>query len=366
MPALQSKPSAASRFSWLRPRRDEPRSRYVGIDIGVDDVRVVDLGAQHSDVRGSQQRKNRSLRWLGCHRFELPIDPIQAPPGDWVDRVITTIIQRLPRSVDGNQNIAAISLPLPWVHYQVVTAAELDATRAQCDAMFSSSMFASRSHLAYWPLNSKPELEPDDPMLIVATAESAACEIADAISEVGFQVEQIVPRGVALINASSDLTGCDPECVVMLNQTGGMVAMNSPDGCGLCRLLTALPNNVQAESRASGLSLAGIRPWLSEIADEILATIRYARRSRSGSEMKPVFVCGDIAALEGVDELLATRIDASVARWRYAGKARPSPCQQIDAETDQATPDFAKDAEYAVALSLAHTAVQSVSGSVAK
>jgi hypothetical protein len=105
--------------------------------------------------------------------------------------------------------------------------------------------------------------------------------------------------------------------------------------------------------------LDAVRPWLADIATEIVATQRYARRSQVSQDAKPVLICGDLAVLPQIDQVLATLIDTPVARWCYAGQSRPGSAQT--AATDTNADRFAADAAYAVAFSLAHTAVTAIS-----
>ncbi len=360
MTAAESKSPGSMILPWLRPSRSQPLSRYVGIDIGVDRANIVALGARHCDMRRSSQR-TQSMRWLGRHHFSLPVDPLADPPKDWVDRVITSLLDRLPRSVDGDQNIAAVSLPIPWVHYQVVPASEIEVSRQQCHAMFASSLFRSQAHVAYWPLHTEPT-RPDEPMVIAAIAESAAYELAEAVSELGYQIETILPHGVTLIDAAESMTGIDPRCCVVLNRSGGLIAMKNQRGCGLCRSLPAIPKQILAEADTLGLTLHAIRPWLTDIAAEITATQRFVLRGQATDANGPLLLCGDIAAVADLDAVLATLTDIPVAPWRYAGKARPSRRQIFDQETSQANRErLFNDSEYAVALSLAYSAVESMS-----
>lgn len=358
MTVAQCKPSFPAWPTWLRPSRSQPLSRFVGIALGVESASVVTLGSRHCDQRRSCQRAEK-LRWLTRCRFALPVDPLAAPPPDWVDRVISSLKEQLPRSVDGDQNIAALALPLPWVHYQVVPAAELESSRLQCDSMFASSLFQSNAHLGYWPLQANSLAGPDAPYVIAAIAESAAYDVAEAVCSLGYQIESIVPQGVALADAAEPMTTIDPQCIVVLDRCGGLIAMNHQGGCGLCRALPAIPNQLLAESRLRGLSLDAIRPWLSEIAAEITATRRYVQRGQAAQAVKPLLLCGDLASLPQLDEILASLIDVPVARWRYTGHSRPG--EGLTLEQAGNTDLFVEDVGYAVALSLAYAAVESVS-----
>ena len=359
MITAEAKPAVSAIVPWLRPARSQRLSRYVGIDIGVDHVNMVALGAEHCDWRRSSQR-TQAVRWLGRNRFSLPINPLVAPPKDWVVRVVKTLIDRLPRSVDGERNIAAVSLPIPWLHYQVLPSSEVAAGHRQCDAMFGSSLFQSKSHVAYWPLHAHPTAA-DEPLVIAAIAESAAYDLAEAIGTVGYRVATILPHGVVLAAAAEAMTGIDPGCCVVLNRNGGLIAMkNQRRGCGLCRMLPAIPNEVLAQSETLGLTLETIRPWLNTIATEITATQRFVLRGQLADADKPILICGDIAAIPDLDALLATLTDTPVARWCYAGKVRPSQQQSLQQQANHPLP--LADAEYAVALSLAYAAMETVSG----
>ncbi len=303
MPFAASEPLRDTKLSRLRRSLARPLTRFVGIDVGVECARVVSLGAGHRDAR----RESRgTLRWLSRHRLSLPIDPLAPPPTDWVQRVINTLQECLPRCVDGDDCLTALSLPLPWVHYQVVASTELTESQRQCDAMFSSSLFNSNAHVGHWPLTVGDAVK-NEHCVIAAVAESAAIDLAEAVSRLGYQIERILPHGVALIAAAQSMTAIDPACVVLLGRNGGLVAMKNETGCGHCRVLPALPDHVIAASRPHGLTLPAIRPWLSDVAAEVTATRRFAIRSQhTPAGDQPVLLCGDIACIPEVDSMLAT------------------------------------------------------------
>jgi hypothetical protein len=285
----------------------------------------------------------------------LPIDPLSPPPTDWVQRVIGTLQERLPRCVDGDDCVTALSLPLPWVHHQVVASSERTECHRQCDAMFTSSLFQSNAHIAHWPLAAREENVKEEQCMIAAVAESAALDLAESVNGLGYQVDRILPQGIALVEAAQSMTAIDPECVVLLGRNGGLVAMKNEYGCGHCRALPGLPDPVIRAARPHGLTLSAIRPWLSDIAAEVTATRRFAIRSQPAAAAdQAVLLCGDIAPIADVDAMLATLIGAPIARWCYAGKSRPPRPSVLDEQTVQSHQWASDDAEYAVALSLAH------------
>ena len=369
MTLAKPKTSLAAGFSWLRPTRSHPLARFVGIDIGVDRASIVALGSRSRDQRRATHRNHHPLRWLARHQLAIPVDPLAAPRSDWLEQVTGALVDRLPRSIDGEQAVVALSLPLPWMHYQVVPGTEIETSKRQCDAMFASSLFQSPSHMGYWPLSDDAS-GPNDPVVIVAVADSAAYDVADAVSSLGYQIESVQPHGAALVKAAQAMTGIDPQCIVMLNRTGGMIAIKNARSVGLCRVLPAIPDTVLSAGVANGLTLDAIRPWLADIAAEIISTRSFASRVQSLDRSKPILLCGDVASIEDLDSVLATLTETPVALWHYAGKARPSefdPGQPGSADLRSFdTSRMKPDTDYAVALSLAYSAAQSIAGNIAK
>ncbi len=331
--------SISSGFGWLRPFAAQS-PRFVGIDIGIDRVRLATLG-------NDRATESRALGWLTQSEFPLPIDPQSPPRPDWVDVVCEVLTDRLPRCVDGDRNVAMIALPLPWVHYQTTPKTEIAAIQTQCDSMFTASIFQSRAHVSSWPI-----VAGKDQYLIAATAESAACRIAESIAAIGYQVQGIVPHGVALLHAAPMLTSLMPSVVLLLELSGGLIALQNQNGCGLCRHLPAFSH--PAGKRPY---LEDVEPWLQEIAGEVQATSRYA--SRLGGEIESpttLFVCGEASQIDGVDAALAAMLNRPVAAWRYAGRRRPKqPSGHVDAGR--------LDSSMAVSLSLAYCATEILGGS---
>ncbi len=335
----QTTPSSyRSRRSWLQ-RLSPSSTNYVGIDIGVDYVKVATLGEKRDSVRSS---RSSEIGWLSRAEFPLPIDPSVPPSPEWVDIVADVLEQRLPRCVDDEFNFAVLSLPATWIHYQTTPKAELGATKSQCDEMFGASIFQSDAHLSAWPA-----VGGKDHLVVAATADSAARQIADAVANTGYDVQGILPHGVALLMAAPALTSLTPWAVLLLERTGGMVAMRNELGCGMCRNLPACPI-----ASDEPLFLDEIEPWLANIASEVEATQRYTSRL-SGEQDKdsPILVCGRTAQMAGVDVALATVLGRPVATWRYGGRHRPSQSAPL------LDPQHS-DASMAVAISLACCSLQ--------
>ncbi|TWU49797.1 hypothetical protein [Rubripirellula reticaptiva] len=323
------------------------RTRFVGIDIGIDRVTVASMGWSSSPARSSG--KALTLGWMSRSQFKLPMDPWDPPQSDWVETVTEVLQSQLPRCIDGHRVAAAISLPPTWVHYQTIVPSEIDATRRQCDLMFGSSLFKSAAHLNHWPVVAGCE-----PRLIAATSSSAAVAVAQSVASVGYEVQSILPHGAALWHASS-VTAIAPSAILLLEPVGGLIALPSslgdssnPPSCGLCRVLPVCESDAVRSNHCDELE-----PWLDTVAQEYEATIRYA--NRVGAEIdtqSPVLIAGRLAAIAGVGRMLASMINRPVATWRYAGRIRPS---------DSRNADCLGDACEAIALSLAYCAVGLVS-----
>ncbi len=337
-----SQPTASTsrRFApWARRCAE----RFIGIDIGVDRVHIACMTAQDA------QDPSR-FQWDSRCEFALPVDPTRPPTPNLVDTICQTLVDKLPRCVDGEVNATALSLPLSWIHYEISGDGDRQTSQANCDAMFRASVFQSDAHVCSWPVwPQKPQ------QVIAATSENAACQIAEILCRSGYRIKHILPHGAALICSAKALTGISPSAVAVLETYGGVVAAATQrdgsedvpeDHCGLCRPLPAftLPSD----------GLAGIdqfEPWLETIADEINATLRYSgRASNTSVQAKPVLICGTVAETEGVDAVLATQLGRPVAVWRYASRKRP-----IGALDPQEMPSY-HDPSRAIAVSLAHRA----------
>lgn len=364
MLAPAAQPSVITASGWW-PFADRHRS-YVGIDIGVDHLEIAALGLRSE--RSSKTRRTGSLAWRASWGVELPIEQSATPPTNWVDLIAERLADRLPRCMDGDRNHCVISLPLPWVHYQMSDVAELDTTHRQCNAMFSSSLFQCDAQMRHWPVALG-----GDARMVAATADDAASRIAEVVSSVGYQVEAILPHGVALIHAATDLTSVKPAAVAILEFSGGLVSVEERSACGLSRYLPACELAVDRRPYVSELE-----PWLQQVASEVTATFRFA--DRLGGTVNPdlpLLLCGRVAEVPGVDSLLANLLGRPVANWRYAGRSRPrcsrsaAGCpdpeqrsiEQTGSDTDfgelnrHLNPVQLSDAGVAVALSLAFSAV---------
>lgn len=308
----------------LRGQPAQERCRFVGIDIGVEEISFAALSLKASRNKSDTPS---SLQWRTDYRFATGIDPLSPPSPEWITKTIEALVNKMPRCVDGTNSIAAITLPLPWVHHQVVLGTELESSQTQCDAMFGHSMFQSRAHLTHWPIVGLQHGQPneDDQYIVAATSETAAYQIAQAVQSIGYRVESILPHGVALVQAAVPLTAINAQCVVHINRAGGMVAMSNGSGCGICRALPAVPAQVIRDSGDSTLLLDDVRPWLSDIAAEINATIRFADRANMQRESQdPILICGDIVGISDVDVVLAKLTNRPIATWTYRGRSRPN------------------------------------------
>ena len=309
MSIFSTPPSIATTRPWFR-RFLCGRARFVGIDIGVDQVRCATFGVNRESTVASEASE---LRWLSQTEFTVPVDPKLPPPPDWVEIVVEQLRTRLPRCVDGEQINAVVSLPVPWIHYETCVDSELEVRQTQCDAMFSASIFQSNAHLTSWPIAADKEH-----CVVAATAESAACRVAEVITDIGYRVSAILPHGVALLRAASALTSLEPSIALLLDMSGGLVAVGNGSGCGLCRNLPACDPNSQEP-----IYLEQMEPWLQEIASELNATCRYAARSgKSLDPETPVLISGDAAMVPGVDVAIATMSGRPVATWQAANAMR--------------------------------------------
>ncbi len=357
-----STPSSSYSKSFWSSLLKRDVTRFVGIDIGVNRVCVASIGRSEEE-RNDNPSSASSLAWFSRTQFALPVDSSRPPDADLVDTVCETLSDRLPRCVDGERHLAAVALPLPWIHYETASANELEQSQKNCDAMFGASVFRSPAHLCSWPVwEGKPQ------RMVVATAELSACRIAETIARLGYQVQHILPHGVALIHAAQPLTTIVPSAVVLLEFYGGLVATaeagptdvqdlgttgpsevlhNRWTGhCGLCRPLPAFtqPSQVHAD-------INQLEPWLEEIASEIDATMRYADRlTGKPKSSHPVLISGPVAQINGVDQLLATLLGRPVATWRFSSTRRPG------GQSDPAGDVTFHDPSRAVAISLAHCA----------
>jgi hypothetical protein len=336
MSATVLDPSSRPKSIWSRLLRRDT-TRFVGIDIGVDQVHVASLGGPSDDTNRSAE----SLQWLARSKFALPIDPYQPPGPNLVDTVCETLRECLPRCVDGERQFAAIALPLPWIHYETTPSAEIAQSRSTCNTMFGRSVFRSHAHVNDWPV-----CDGSSQHIIAATAENAACRVAQTIASIGYQVQSILPHGEVLIHAAEELTAVQPSVVVLLQPQGGLVATDNHGRCGMCRALPALDATDGPVD-----SVERIESWLETVAKEITATVRYVDRLSGGTSFnRPVLLCGDIAKIRGVDEALATLLEHPVATWQFSRWTRPRGWDDCAADITRDDPCRA------VALSLAYSA----------
>ncbi|MEM8666841.1 MAG: hypothetical protein AAGG48_04960 [Planctomycetota bacterium] len=315
---------------------------YLGIDIGVDRCKIATFS--HAHVGEDPVSSQTPIAWTANWEFGIPVDPSVAPPSNWIDLLVNQLSERLPRCVDGDRNLCNISLPLPWVHYQISSRSDLDLARRQCNEMFENSLLKSAAFLRHWQAGSE-----SDSLVVAATAEQAATRIAQVVADTGYEVKSLLPHGVALIHSANALTQLQPSAIVLLESTGSMVSVVERTACGLTRLLPPCP--VPTDRLPS---IVELEPWLHEIANETEASFRYASRLRGQLNAEaPVLICGSLAEIHGVDRALANCMTRPIATWRYVGRQRPQTC------SDALVIDQNSDAASAVALSLAYAAIDS-------
>ena len=363
MPARPLLSNIARRFKCARGAIAKSPTRFVGIDIGVRVVTVASLGATHGERR--QKASGGPLKWQSLATIPLPYDPSGDPSPDWIDATIQTLKNQLPRTIDNDRSLAAISLPSTWVHYQVVPGRSLPSCQSQTDQLFQTSVFNSNAHQTHWPVVGWQHGTPnvDDQYVVASTAQNAAMKIADAVAKVGYEVQCILPQGAALLHAAKDLTAMKPQAAALLDVYGGMVAVNHhavleesgrnlANSCGLCRSLPPVDPETAALISKGEVVLSDVLPWLADIANEINATLNYSNRANMcGDSKAPILICGELASIEGLDVELATRANRPVARWQYAGLSRPFCPNTTSQHTDEGS---GRDSNYAMALSLAH------------
>ena len=364
MPTISRLSSLAARFNRVRSGCAKAPARFVGIDVGIRHASVVSLVVDKRSLTQKSQPAN--LRWRSSHKVQIGVDPTSAPSPEWISTTVEALLNGLPRCVDGENILAFISLPVPWIHYQVIAGRDIEGCRVQCDEMFLQSVFQSDAHLSYWPVVGLQFGEPneDDQFVVGAIAKRAACQIAETVANAGYNLHSILPHGVALIQAAESLTGMEPRAVAMINRDGGCIAVNNLSGCGLCRPLPAIPVQILRQAGNKPLILDEVRPWLSDVAAEITATIRFSERTNMVDQKdSPVLICGEACQIPGLDEIIAKLTNQPVARWQFNSLRRPN--RRLSASTTRIAPDptlSADDTHYALALSLAHQAAATAYG----
>ena len=344
-------PSLRRRDRWF----SKTATSFIGIDIGVQEVRV-------ATVRPIDLAAN-VVAWIGRHRFPLPtrLDQEMTPPS--LQSVVSSIPDRLPRCIDGETNIAAISLPIAWTHYQTVVGNEIAETRRRCSKMFADSVFQSPAHVSHWPVVGVHHGLPcgDDQYVVAATAERTSCQIADLVSSTGYVVQSILPHGVVLAHAAKELTGVDAQCVLWLSHASALITVRHQSGVGLSRTLPSVPPRIlELDQSDQPLDAHALRPYLTEIATEFKATARYAARADMSRESnKPILIAGPLAELQGVAEIIATLTETPVAVWSFLGKNRPPTLSAYKGDPPESIRRL--DARYAGALSLAFAAIRGTS-----
>tara|TARA_R110002049_G_scaffold27321_3_gene94418 strand:+ start:56836 stop:58044 length:1209 start_codon:yes stop_codon:yes gene_type:complete len=338
-----------SRFRWMRDAFTTPSTRFVGIDFSIPTVRIATL-----DQAKPQQRHSDGLGPLhctSCCRIELPFNPLENTTPELIDRMVDRLGESLPRCVDGEENVAVLSMPSPWIHYETIPVAPASDAAAQlpveirqrCDQMFRASAFRSSAHLSHWPVASGAPLH-----VLAATATDTACKIAEHVSDIGYHVQSILPHGVALGLAAGPLTSLQPRCLVLLQRLSGLVCVTQSGRCGLSRVLPNCPRQVFYAEDVDSL-----HPWIEQVAKEIQATLKFAARNQSDVDPDAVvMLCGDLAHIEGIDVAFANFLQRPVAKWMFTGEATRGCFIQSDSNVD--------DPRNAVAFSLAFAASRSV------
>lgn len=336
------------RFSWF----SEKASAFVGIDIGEEAVRVATLRRVNT--------ADEQFAWTDRHQFSLPTHPNQDLSPEWLTSVLAVLRERLPRCIEGENNLAAIALPIAWTHYQTIVGHELPQTRLRCSEMFAQSIFQSPAHMCHWPVVGLHHGKPcgDDQYVIAATSERTVCQIADLVAACGFGVQSVLPHGVALAHAATTLTGIDAQCVLWLSHSSALITVRHKTGVGLTRTLSAVPNRIlQLDNSDRPLDAHSLRPYLSEVATEFRATARYAARADMSRVIKkPILIAGPIAEIDGVDEIIATLTNTPVAIWSYSGRQRPPTLSRLIGLDDKRVRRL--DSSFAGALSLAMAAAR--------
>lgn len=336
----------AQQNAWPKPAA----SAFLGIDIGQGEARVATLEPidTHAGV----------LRWSGMQRFDLPLPANDSFPQlteDHVRAVQQTLSERLPRSIEGERVLAAFSLPASWSHYQTVSGHELAATRVHCDQRFGQSGFRSNAQLSHWPVLGVHHGQPcsDDQYMTCAAPKHQVCQIADQVASLGYHVQTVLPRSVALVHAAQTLTGVDPQSVLWIGPRDAMIAIKHRTGIGLVRKLPAVPQRIlDKHSPDCPLDEYTLRPYLSRIAEECLSTAHYASRiDQEHFTTKPILLAGPLAEIPGVDEAIANHAQTPIALWTILGRNRPAAVSSLHDEPVETIRRY--DARYATALSLA-------------
>ena len=169
-----------SQTGWLGRVFAKPPSHFVGIDIGIPHVHVATLADDVSDRSAAFSNQHR-------HRYDLPLDPFDAVTPQSIDHMIERMCDTLPRCVEGEKNIAWLSVPTPWIYYETSTSDHnSDSTAAirpelqnRCDQMFASSAFRSHAHVSHWPIAKDAGMR-----MVAATASDTVCRIAERVSSV--------------------------------------------------------------------------------------------------------------------------------------------------------------------------------------
>ncbi len=183
MQTTKPPPSPTQRFNSVFTRKASRRASFVGIDIGVQEVRVATLGFQSGD------KSTQRLHWKSKFRFESQTGGPAEPSPEWIQGIVDTLLTRLPRCVDGETQLTAISIPISWTLYQTVPFDGHESAKSESDEVFTQSIFNSRSHTAQWPVVSPDAGDvTDHPFILASVSEQLACQLVSSICELGYKV----------------------------------------------------------------------------------------------------------------------------------------------------------------------------------
>ncbi|WP_436715171.1 hypothetical protein U8335_21085 [Roseiconus lacunae] len=334
--------ATSSRFAGLSLGRTRRSVAYVGVD----------LSETYAKIACLRENRNGGFDWTQQYRWKLPAMASNEPSTTWLDDVLKSLADRLPRPIDGDVNLATVALPMSWTQYQTALGHELDQVHRRSDAIFRHSVFASDSAVCHWPVTGAHLRLPDanSQYVTAATAQRASCQIAAVITSLGYQVRSVLPHAVALTHASFQLTGIDAQCVLWLDRSSALIAVRHRSGVGLARSLPSLPTHLDTPDVAVRLDAYALRPYLSDIAGEYHRTADYVARSENASRsQKPILIAGSLAGIVGVDEVLATLCNVPIATWTFRSGSRPTP-----PSNSACVQDLQLDSDFASALSLAY------------
>ena len=332
-----------ARSGWFRRRFSKPPARFVGIDFTGTAIHIATLEESSSGRKTSLSNRHR-------HRHHLPIDPFATVTPESIKEMIDLMCDALPRCVDGEKNVAMLAVPTSWIYYESASfAAQSSETtmipaelQLRCDQMFGSSAFRSTAHVSTWPIAKGSPVR-----MVAATAKDTICDIAQRITNIGYQIQGIAPHGIALALAVETLTTLNPACMILLNRGGGLISISQDGHCGFSRTLPTCPRE-----HVFSNDVEALYPWIDQVASETIATMQYSVRHQVPIDPDAmVMLCGELAQVPDIDLALADRLRRPVATWTLV---------QGDNRSTE-TPDgesACNDSEMAVAYSLAFAAAK--------